>query len=174
MLLKADLKKRSWPRTALVTRPNCWKWSRMASTGEQSGTADARTAVIESPGAQPYTKALSQATQIFEKEVILLFHGEVSFDGAQINEESIFIESWKVVERRLMDWAGRGVRKASSKAATTTAKRFSIRSHFPRKDRGKTTTRMNVVYEDLAEESLSRAMEYTERRFTYKCAQERV
>jgi hypothetical protein len=33
---------------------------------------------------------------------------------------------------------------------------------------------MNVVYEDLAEESLSRAMEYTERRFTYKCAQERV
>ncbi len=32
---------------------------------------------------------------------------------------------------------------------------------------------MNVVYEDLAEESLSRAMEYTERRFTYKCAHEK-
>jgi hypothetical protein len=51
----------------------------------------------------------------------------------EINEDGILIESWDMVERGLVDRAGRRVREASSEAASTAAKRVSIRSHFHEK-----------------------------------------
>jgi hypothetical protein len=188
MPLKADLKKRSWPRTALVTRPNCWKWSRMASTGKQSGTADTLTAVTESPGAQPYTRGRLKGdakeqggrvwedaldlggltSEILEEKIISLFHGKICLDRAKINEDGILIESWDMVERGLVDRAGRRVREASSEAASTAAKRISIRSHFPQKDRRKMTI-MKVVFEDSAVESPNSVMGYTQEKIAHKC-----
>ncbi len=66
-----------------------------------------------------------------------------------------------MVERGLVDRAGRRVREASSEAAPTAAKRISIRSHFREKIDEK-TTRMKVVFEDSAVESPNSVMGYTQ------------
>jgi hypothetical protein len=72
-----------------------------------------------------------------------------------------------VIERRLVNRAGRGVREASSEATTTTAKCISIRGHCSRKDRRK-TPRMKVVFEESAVESPNSVMGYTQEEI---CAQ---
>jgi hypothetical protein len=65
-----------------------------------------------------------------------------------------------MVERRLMQLARRGGQTTAKTAAAAT-KSFGVRSHFPRKDRRKTTTKMNVVFTKSTVRSLSCVREYT-------------
>jgi hypothetical protein len=65
-----------------------------------------------------------------------------------------------MVERRLMQLARRGGQTTAKTAAAAT-KSFGVRSHFPRKDRRKITTRMNVVFTKSAVRILSCVIEYT-------------
>ncbi len=44
----------------------------------------------------------SLAAKILEEKITPLLHGEISFNRTNINEKSIFIESWDVIEGRLM------------------------------------------------------------------------
>jgi hypothetical protein len=67
-----------------------------------------------------------------------------------------------MVERRLMQLARRGG-QTTAKTAAAAAKSFGVRSHFPRKDRRKTTTRMNVVFTKSAVKILICVIEYTEK-----------
>jgi len=67
-----------------------------------------------------------------------------------------------MVEGRLMQLARRGGQTTAKTAAAAT-KSFGVRCHFPRKDRRKTTTRMNVVFTKSAVKILICVIEYTEK-----------
>jgi hypothetical protein len=67
-----------------------------------------------------------------------------------------------MVERRLMQLARRGGQTTAKTAAAAT-KSFGVRSHFPRKDRRKITTRMNVVFTKSAVKIFICVIEYTEK-----------